>query len=170
MKGRGIPPRSLGMVLVFVALAAAFVVEQAVFYGWGGVLRALEFLPPNGDPTATMIVWAFGVVFPVFITALTLGVVETHIGVGEGGVRLVSRFRRREVPWDALRPSSHPPSGGWGLFVRGYTEVRGPLVFWATREQARAILSHRNAPATLFPPEYWKWVGLPAPSFRRVSR
>lgn len=164
----GLPRRLVAVWIVFTAVAAGFLVEQALFYGGRGLLLALELRAPDGDPTTIIVVYMFGVFFPILLIVLLLSVTEVRIGVGPAGLRLISRLRTMDVRWDALGPGGTTPTGEWGTIRRGQSELRGPFYFWVTREQARAILSHPEAPATLFPPEYWRWIGLPPPDYRRA--
>lgn len=164
----GLPPRALGPLLMMISIGLALVLEVGLLGGTSAIVRALEFKPRqmNGVLIVNdiLIVWLFGVIAPMVAVLSTLNRTQTRIGVGKAGLRLISLLQSKEVPWDRLRPSETPPSRQWVLFRFGYSEWRGPISFWASKEQARAILSHPDAPRGLFPPEYWNFIGEPRPS------
>jgi hypothetical protein len=159
---KGVPPRQLA-TLIFVPICFALAFEVGGF-SLGALLQSLGFSPPGGLLIDSGLVYALGAVLPIIVILGILNQTEIRIGIGDRGIRLVSRLRTRDVPWDALRPSTTTPSGMWGLLTIRIPHHSEPHAFWVTREQARAILAHPNAPRSLFPPEYWIWLGLPPQS------
>lgn len=157
----GIPPRML-MNLIFIPISLALAIVY-VGFSLGETVGALEFRPEDGNLLGTAVVYFIGVLLPIVTVLGLLSQTEIRIGIGPSGLQLVSRVRRREVSWAQLRASTTTPSGKWGLVALRGTKRSNGGAFWVTRDQARAILSHPDAPSDLFPPEYWDWIGIPTP-------
>jgi len=156
---RGLPPRVLGFTLLLCAVAESLVVVVGVSVGPSGLQHALELAPSAAiGPDTIAIVWVFGIVLPIIVVVGALGVPEVRIGLSTGGVKLVSRFRTREVRWEELWPSYAMPPLHWVL-VAYRTEGRPcRRFFWASAAQARALSTHPGAPFNLFPPELREWL------------
>jgi hypothetical protein len=176
---RGFPARLLvGFVYISgLSIAFAFLVSGPALSGQD-LLRALELSPVGGTPLGNSLAVSgfaimFAIVLPLFGAVATLSALTIRIGVSSGGLRVVSVLGVRNVAWEVLRPPPRAPRGNWGRIGVSSSSLARAREFWTTREQARAILAHPNAPRGLFPLEYWAWLGVPPPpgtggmSFRR---
>lgn len=155
----GVPPPTIFSFAFSVVFGIAFLVEVALSGGPASILNSLFLNPPGGQVSQSMIVWAFVVVLPIVLVVTALWVRPTWIGVGPAGVRVVGRLRDITVPWREVRPTPALPSRGWATFGRVPEWGRGGF-FWATFEQAKVILAYPSAPIALFPPEFWRALGL----------
>lgn len=148
---------------IWLGLVVALFSELAFFAGPGALLDGLLFRPVDGLADNIVFVWMLGVGMPVALYVANLWISPVQVGFSEDAVRVVWRLRTLEFPWHELRPGNRLPSKGWTTLERGVGGPREQPWFWATVEQARALLSNPRAPRHLFPPEYWARLGLPAP-------
>jgi len=160
----GMPSRNYAIIALFLGYVAFLDFLVGTSRGWSTLQSALEFSSSRGDWGLTVVFWEFNAGLLVVIVAVSLWTTTVRIGLGRGGIRVVTRLRTRVVPWQALRPAASSPKGRWGLLRAADTPgQRSPRAFFVTRDQARLILTHPNAPSSLFPPEYWSWIGVEQP-------
>ncbi|HEV2448949.1 MAG TPA: hypothetical protein VGU43_00875 [Thermoplasmata archaeon] len=161
---KGAPGSRIGLILG-PGLFAAFEGELLVLNGLGAFVRAAEFAPVHGGSTLTFLIYFLGATAAGMLLVARQIPPTSRVGVGDPGLALVAGSRVRLVPWKALRPSPVPPTppGNWAGF--GTADAKGQLIrgFFASKEQTRLILGHRNFPARDFPGGYWTWAGLPDP-------
>lgn len=151
------------ILVVYLVLIAAFL-WWAV--GLAALLRAIAFSPVGGAWSETVVFYFMFVAAPVAVLLMSLYMGTVRIGLGDPGLRIVTRLRTRDVPWESIRPGWDSPKGEWTFWRFHETRRTGPSIFWLTRDQARAVLSDPKAPSALFPPEVWTWAGLtPPPSY-----
>jgi len=160
----GLPARNYGLLGLVLGYVAFLDFLMGTTRGWSTVWGALEFWSPRGAWGPVVVFWLFDAGLPLVIAVASLWTVTVRIGLGAEGIRVVTRFRTRVVPWEALRPGAAIPRGKWGLLRSADTPGRrSPRTIFVTRDQARLILTHPNAPSALFPPEYWSWIDVPPP-------
>ena len=165
VRSPGLPPRYFWVIGMVVGYEIFFDLLLGIAPGWHDLERVAKFSPPGGAWALTVIFWEFNAGLPLAVLVASLWTATVRIGLGLEGIRLVTRFRTRDVPWPAIRPGTHSPRGNW-VFLRqaASAQQKSSRMFWVTRDQARLILTHPNAPSSLFPPEYWSWVGTERPS------
>ncbi len=165
----GVPGR---FYLIFVAaagLVALFFVQLARIWGWQVALDAIRFSPANGDWSSTGFFYVGSGLWLLTAALPLLFVSPKYIRLSPEGVTVVTRLTTRLFYWASLRPSPGLPRGRWGTIHALRDKGGGFGVLWVTREQARAILSDERAPAHLFPPEYWTWIGATLPRWARAA-
>jgi hypothetical protein len=159
------PPGWYGW-FVFAAAAAGFVAASLVFLDPPWLARdILLFVPVGGDTTPSFEVYSIGVGVPVLFVLNALRLAVRRVGLADAGICVETRLSAKDIPWDRLQGDADPrwPKREWCQIGYARGKWNGPWSFWATRDQARAILTHPKAPAKAFPARYWTWLGLPVP-------
>ena len=158
----GMPSQFFFMILGSFAMVGGVLGLLLWADGVGFISQVMTFRIP-GLYLFSATLWAVALIFPLESVLIERYAVPTAVNLTETGVLVVSRRTTRLVPWGDLRPPFVPLKGEWGCFAYGQSAWTGRHVFWVTKEQARAVLMHPRAPAQLFPPEFWSWLGIPAP-------
>jgi len=158
--GKGIPRQFywlLGCIVVFVGFLDAIV---GFGRGWVVLARALELDPANGGGILSAAVYIISIGGPLAVVFGALVTVPTRLGVGPKGLRVVTRFGTRDVPWSRLRAGRGTPTTEWAV-VQEIPTSPGKLgrAIYVTKEQALTILATPGAPASLFSPECRAWLG-----------
>src|SRR5208282_5998251 len=169
----GIPPRIWFAVAGFRGLSMFLVFFCLGILGSSNVVHSILFEPTmevsgvESPPEVVATVWIFVIGFPAIMWGLIVGLVERSVGIGPSGVRVKKWVGTRTLPWESLRPQSLHPRGGW-VFMLGTNAARpgsvgalmGPIPFYVSKDQARAILTHLSLPLERFPAPYWSWLGI----------
>jgi hypothetical protein len=162
---RGVPPAVVLSIAMTLGLPVLLLGELVFFGGIGVIVKGLEFRTEDGLVDNIMFVWMFGVGFPILAVFSYLRNASVRVGVGESGIRVEWRIRSLEVPWPDLRPGVKLPARGWATLAKADPKVSEMWTgwFWVTVRQAKVILDHPSAPRALFPPEFWRKLGVTPP-------
>jgi hypothetical protein len=157
---RGIAPSVSQILAISLPIILIPLAGFALVGGWSDFARAFELDYSGVEGVAVGVVYGCTVVVPAVVLLMILRHAPTGIGVGAGGVLVASRLGTREIPWDWFQLGRVRPANNWVSFGYGAPGKRGPRgFFWATRDQARAILSYPSSPHQRLSGEFDDWLG-----------
>jgi hypothetical protein len=163
VESSGLPSRIIVTLLFLIVYAIVIVGLLTWAVGLSVLAQAIELSPAGGAWSETVVFYVMFLGAPLAVLAVTLWIGTVRVGIGDDGIRVVTRLRTSNVAWSSIRPGMGLPKGDWCALRYGMTQRTGPSIVWITKDQARAILTHPKSPSGLFPPEYWSWLGLRAP-------
>ena len=86
-----------------------------------------------------------------------LAAATKRVGVNDVEVRVERYTGAVTFPWAALWPTKRRPSGRWCTLKADPGDGTRTFIFWATRDQARALLERRESPVDRFPEAFLDW-------------
>lgn len=163
---RGRPVQFSGLLGLTAAFVVYFFVLTYVFLGDGGLVDSLRFIAPGGNGDGIFLIYILSPAVILIGATGALLIPNLRIGIGPDGVRVLTRLGARVVPWNSLRPGEARSKSQWCTLRQATSGWRRYRIFWVTKDQAKSILTSPNAPAHLFPPEYWAGIGVTPPGPR----